>query len=142
MTLKGTGVGTNSDMVKKPALSGGRRSAEPVVALIAVLLIAGIGIGMQQTIFYSFVQEAGGRPDGLFKSERGDHYRLWSLTVPFWSTSVAMLIVGLGWAVRFRRLKHRQVIIAMWFGYVIILWSLIVASSGLVEILGKGEVFI
>jgi phosphoglycerol transferase MdoB-like AlkP superfamily enzyme len=123
-------------------LSGGRRSAEPTVALIVVLLIASIGIGVQQTIFYRFVQEAGGRPDELFKSETGDHYRLWSLTVPFWSTSVAMLIVALGWAVRFRRLKHRQLIIAMWFGYVIILWFLIAASSGLIEILGKGEVSI
>jgi hypothetical protein len=129
-------------MVKKIVLSGDRRSAEPMVALIVVLLIAGIGIGMQQTIFHRFVQEVGGRPDGLFKSARGDHYRLWSLTVPLWSTSVALLIVGLGWAVRFRRLKQRQIIIVMWCAYVTILWSLTLASSGLIEILGKGEVFI
>ena len=119
-----------------------RRSAEPCVALIVVLLIAGVGLLMQQTIFHGFVQEVGGRPDGLSKTAQGDHYQLWSLTVPFTLTSVAMLIAGVGWAVRFRRLKYRPLTIMMWLGYVAILWSLTVASSGLVEILGKGEAVI
>ena len=142
MSVHGSGIERSSDMVKETVLPSGRRSAEPIVALIVALLIAGAGIGMQQTIFHRFVQEVGGRPDGLFKATQGDHYKLWSLTVPFWLTSVAMLFVGLGWAVRFRRLKYRRLTIMMWLGYVAILWSLTVASSGLVEILGKGEAFI
>jgi hypothetical protein len=119
-----------------------RRSAEPVVALIVVLLIAGVGVVMQQTIFHGFVQDVGGRPDGLFNTAQGDYYKLWSLTVPFTLTTVAMLIAGVGWAMRFRHLKYRPLTIIMWLGYVAILWSLTVASSGLVDILGKGEAFI
>jgi hypothetical protein len=68
-------------------------------------------------IFHGFVQDVGGRPDGLFKTAQGDYYKLWSLTVPFTLTSVAMLIAGLGWAMRFRHLKYRPLAIIMWLGY-------------------------
>jgi len=119
-----------------------RRNAEPVVALSIVTLIAIGSIVIQQMTFYDFVQEIGGRPDGLFKSARGDYYKLWSFTVPFWATNGAMLVAGLGWAVRFRRLQYRWLTIVLWIVYVGILWSLTVASSGLVEVLGKGEAFI
>jgi|GEM_PF-3016012 len=137
MSVKSIGLPPDID---EPTLR--RRKAEPVVALFIVTLIAIVSIVIQQMTFYDFVQEVGGRPDGLFKSVRGGYYKLWSFTVPFWTTNAAMLLAGLAWAVRFHRLKYRWFMITMWIVCVVILWSLTVASSGLVEILGKGGVFI
>jgi hypothetical protein len=139
MSIHESDIEAVSEASTEPVAS---RRREPVVALLVALLIAIISIAVQQIIFYQFVQEVGGRPDGLFKTSRGAYYELWSFTVPLWITNIVMLLVGIGWAVRFHRLGYRWFTIAMWIAYVAILWSLMVASSGLVQILGKGEVFI
>ena len=140
MSIHGSDIEGVSEVTTEPVAHG--RSAEPVVALLVALLITIISIAVQQMIFYRFVQEVGGRPDGLFETSRGAYYELWSLTGPLWITNAVMLLVGITWAVRFHRLGFRWLTIALWIAYVAILWSLTVASSGLVQILGKGEVFI
>ena len=118
------------------------RYVDIVVAVIVLLLMAATSIAIQQIVFRNFVHEVGGRPDGLFKTAKGAHYELWSLTVPFWCSTAVMAVAGIAWAARFRQRRHPIAVIVIWLVYVVVVWSLTVASSGLVEILGKGETFV
>jgi hypothetical protein len=115
---------------------------EAIIACVIVLVIAGISVAVQQTIFHRFVTEVGGRPDGLFKTTRGDYFRLWSYTVPLWATTAVIITTAATWFVRFRRRGNGWLTVVFWLVYVAIVWSLTVASSGLIDILGRGEVFI
>src|SRR5436309_991570 len=124
--------------------SPGRRSlgAETLIGGTIVLMLVVLGIVIQQTIFHQFVQQNGGAPDGLFKTTNGSYYKLWSFTVPLWVTTAVMATVGIAWSFRLQKLQGRWFIVIAWLIYVVVMWSLIGASSGLVEVLGKGEAFI
>jgi uncharacterized membrane protein len=119
-----------------------QQRTEVITGILVSLVIACVSVALQQSVFLRFVDEVGGRPDALFKTPHGNYYELWSLTVPFWATSVVMLGVALLWLARFRRRGYGWPAVVLWVLYIVVLWSVTVASSGLVEILGKGEVFI
>ncbi len=131
--------------VSDPQREGRSRRSVGAEALIGggiVLMLVVLGIIIQQTIFYRFVQQNGGVPDGLFKTTNGSYYKLWSFTVPLWVTTTVVAIVGIVWGMRLQKLQSRWFIVVAWLIYVALMWSLFGASSGLVEVLGKGEAFI
>jgi hypothetical protein len=107
-----------------------------------VLVIVVIGIVVQQMTFYGFVEQNGGVADGIFNKPTGAWYRLWAFTVPLWTTTLLMTLAGVTWVLRLRKLQTRWSFIVAWIIYVALMWSLFGASSGLVEVLGKGEAFI
>ena len=119
-----------------------RRGAEALIGGAIILAIVLIGIVVQQRVFYQFVQQNGGVPDGLFKKADGTAYKLWAFTVPLWATTTLIVIIGTTWVFRLRKLQSGWLLIVAWIIYVAVMWSLVGASSGLVEVLGKGEAFI
>lgn len=126
----------------RPARSRRSRGAEALVGAAIIFAIVVIGVVIQQTVFYRFVQQAGGVPDALFKNANGKVYKLWAFTVPLWTTTALIVVVAVMWLVRLRKLQSGWLLIAAWIVYVAVMWSLVGASSGLVEVLGKGEAFI
>lgn len=118
------------------------RSAEVLIGGAIVLALVVIGIVAQQTIFYNFVHETGGVPRGLFERAEGSHYKLWSFTLPLWVMTMSIAGVGSWWTVRLIKLGSPWYVIAAWIVYVAVMWSLVGASSGLVEVLEAGEGFI
>jgi uncharacterized integral membrane protein len=127
---------------QQPARSRRSRNAEALIGGAIILAIVVIGILVQQTVFYRFVQQNGGTPDGLFKKAGGASYKLWAFTVPLGVTTASIVVVGTIWVARLRKLQGGWLLIAVWIIYVAVMWSLFGASSGLVEVLGKGEAFI
>jgi hypothetical protein len=125
-----------------PARSRRSRGTEGLIGAAIIVIIVVLGIAIQQTVFYRLVQQTGGVPDGLFKKANGESYKLWALTVPFWATTALIVVVAMLWVVRLRKLQSAWLLIAAWILYVVVMWSLVGASSGLVEVLGKGEAFI
>lgn len=107
-----------------------------------MLVLVVLGVVIQQLTFYRFVQQAGGVPRGLFERAEGNYYKLWSFTVPLWVLTTLIGAVGMGWAVRLRRLGSPWYVIVAWIVYVAMLWSLVGASSGLVEVLEAGDAFV
>jgi hypothetical protein len=125
-----------------PARSRRSRGAEALIGGAIILAIVVLGIVIQQTVFYRFVQQNGGVPDGLFKKANGASYKLWAFTVPLWATTALIVVVAITWVLRLRKLQSGWLLIAAWIIYVAVMWSLFGASSGLVEVLCKGEAFI
>jgi hypothetical protein len=113
-----------------------------IISLVVPMIVTAASIAIQQTLFRHFVAEVGGRPDGLFRSLNGAYYELWSFTAPFWATNVLMALTAFCGARFLRRKEFGWRTLSLWLAYVASLWSMTVASSGLVQILGEGEVFI
>lgn len=107
-----------------------------------MLALVVVGILAQQTIFYNFVHETGGDPEGLFEQAEGSYYKRWSFTLPLWTLTALLAGVGIWWTVRLIKLGSPWYVIAAWLVYVAVMWSLVGASSGLVEVLEAGEGFI
>ncbi len=59
-----------------------RRGNDAIIGGVLVLALVVITVVVQQMVFYEFVQQNGGRPRGLFDGSDGQHYKLWSFTVP------------------------------------------------------------
>ncbi len=132
-----------SDVGEQPkARSRYGRGAEALIGGVIVLALVVVGIIAQQTIFYNFVHQTGGVPRGLFERADGSYYKLWSFTLPLWVLTTLIAGVGIWWTVRLIKLGRPWYVIAAWLVYVAVMWSLVGASSGLVEVLEAGEGFI
>lgn len=118
------------------------RGAEALIGGVIVLALVVVGVVAQQTIFYNFVHQTGGEPADLFDRADGSYYRLWSLTLPLWVLSAFIAVVAIWWTVRLIKLGSPWYAIVAWLLYVAVMWSLVGASSGLVEVLEANEPFI
>lgn len=112
-----------------------------LISIAVPLIIAIIAIAFQQMLFRRF-WHAEGISYGLFSRPDGEFYRLWTDTIPFYAASALLAAVGIVGSIRWHIAGYRWYGIIVWLIYVAILWTLVVASSALLDIIGTGKAFL
>ena len=99
------------------------------------------GILTQYVIFMRFVDRSG-TSYGLFKLPAGSYYRYWSQHLPFTVTTAALALLAFGLIYLSRRRGASVLEVFLLLVYIIIIWSLVAASTGVVSLVGVGEAFL